>query len=702
MSASDTQWNPYTSYSVGATVFNKGATYVCIVQNINQEPPNVTYWDLVPTGPTGPTGPAGGGGGGTGITGPAGPTGADGATGETGATGPQGQNGQSSSYYNYKADTNVYTGNPGSGDLLWNNAIQTDATQINVSHIDGANVDIDVFLALLNAGDYIVIQSAGNSANYQRWSVLSNTAQVGYVELGVALDTSTYSFSHNEDVILIIAYAGPVGPQGPPGPPGPPGPQGSTGETGPTGDVGPTGPAAVPFQFLATTTGASIIQPSTFTLSASPQSAFFGNSVPLTNGALVSYTPPVPQGSDEFNYSCFCPLQTGYLMYPGSGPTVGSAVPVQNGSAEFADQFPYNAGDTLSIQILQTGFNYLKNGVTIRSYGLATPLSAQTNYLFNAPVNASGPYTTTNATLYAYGVEPAPAGPTGPTGPSGGVLASLAGLYNTLRITPVADSIVPSTVTYSSFVLPIPPNFNSYIPDPAPNTIIVPSAGTANSWRLTKPAGAPGTGLRWWFWPYNPNFGAATPYSAPSTVFLKKDLNSLWARIRVKNLNINTQGAFFFNIYTYDYGSVPSPQTYSTRFDYSANNVALPLTTGALALQTEFEYLVYALDAPKIVANPVATTTITQANGQVPNQLTSEMLRDPYDIHTDIPHVGLSAVAYTNGSVAPSNIVNVPVSAITFGCTSSAITNGVDIELISVGYTANGGTVSEEITTAFA
>jgi hypothetical protein len=188
----------------------------------------------------------------------------------------------------------------------------------------------------------------------------------------------------------------------------------SSGAIGPTG---PQGPAGTPYQFLATTTGAAITQPDTFTLGTG-QECFFGNSVPLANGAVASWIPPVVINSDYLDYGCFIPSKFGYLMYPGSGPTVGSAVPVQNGSAEFADQFPYNAGDSLSLDISSSAVRFLKNGTIIHTYGLSAPLTAQTNFLFNAPVAADGPYTTTQATLYAFGTMPVP-GPTGPTGPAG-------------------------------------------------------------------------------------------------------------------------------------------------------------------------------------------------------------------------------------------------------------------------------------------
>jgi len=185
-----------------------------------------------------------------------------------------------------------------------------------------------------------------------------------------------------------------------------------------TGATGPAGPAGTPFQFLATTTGATIVQPDQFTLGTSGQECYFGNSVPLDQGAICSFVPPVVSGSDFLDFSCFIPTKFGLLFYVGGTPTTGQAVPVQNGSAEFADQFTYNVGDTLSVNITTSNVGFLKNGLAIHTYGLASPLTAQTNFLFNGPSIAGGPYTTTNATLYAFGTQPLP-GPTGATGPTG-------------------------------------------------------------------------------------------------------------------------------------------------------------------------------------------------------------------------------------------------------------------------------------------
>jgi hypothetical protein len=131
--------------------------------------------------------------------------------------------------------------------LLWNNATQTSATQLNVAHVDDDNIDVNIFLHLLNVGDVVIIQDRTNSANYQKWEVSSALVeQTGYDEIPVTLDdsggTGTTGFSNNADIFLAIVSAGVVGPTGPIGATGPTGSTGPAGSTGPIGATGPTGP----------------------------------------------------------------------------------------------------------------------------------------------------------------------------------------------------------------------------------------------------------------------------------------------------------------------------------------------------------------------------------------------------------------------------------------------------------------------------
>ena len=219
------------------------------------------YWGPASTGPTGPTGlgetgPTGLDGatgitGDTGDIGPTGPTGLGdtgpaGLKGDTGDTGPQGNPGQSTSYFTYQANTTTITPPPGNGFVIWDNATQSSATNITISHLTTANVDVDIFLALLGVSDTLIIQDQTNSNDYQRWlvsgpiTIVSNTYVTVPVTIADVLEPF-YSFTNNEDLIVAIQVNGPTGPVGPQGATGPTGNTGPTGETGPTGVTGPTG-----------------------------------------------------------------------------------------------------------------------------------------------------------------------------------------------------------------------------------------------------------------------------------------------------------------------------------------------------------------------------------------------------------------------------------------------------------------------------
>lgn len=154
-------------------------------------------------------GPKTGGSWGTGtsIVGPAGPA---------GPTGPTGADGQSSSFYDYKIKTGVTSGDPGSTFIIYNNGSQTSSTQINVSHIDKDNYDLDILLALIKTGDIFFIQDSSDSNNYQKWQVSATpTIQTGYIEIPVTLVTSagtgSSNFANNLNVLFIVATSGGVG-----------------------------------------------------------------------------------------------------------------------------------------------------------------------------------------------------------------------------------------------------------------------------------------------------------------------------------------------------------------------------------------------------------------------------------------------------------------------------------------------------------
>ncbi len=191
--------------------------------------------DTGPQGPQGPQGDAGPQGpqgvqGPQGDTGPQGPQGPEGPQGVTGPQGPQGPAGQTANLYDYQAKTNSQSGDPGSGYMLWNNASQTSATQLNFSHIDGNSQDIEYLLALLRTGDTLRIQQALGDGN-QTW-VLTGMPVVttgSYVTFPVNLQSSNYTFNNNDQILIIVRHVGDIGPTGPQGPQGDTGPQGPQG-----------------------------------------------------------------------------------------------------------------------------------------------------------------------------------------------------------------------------------------------------------------------------------------------------------------------------------------------------------------------------------------------------------------------------------------------------------------------------------------
>ena len=203
------------------------------------------------TGPQGLTGPQGnigsqgntGSQGNIGVQGLTGPQGEIGSQGYTGPQGNTGANGQSTSYYRYNARTNIQSGNPGNTNIIWNQVIQINATQINISHINQDNIDIDIFLALIQTGNILILQDANNSTNYQKFLVTGSITIIpnSYVVVPVILTTSagqgTTNFNNGHNLILGLITQGAAGPQGITGP------QGQTGLGGST-----TGTASINFE----------------------------------------------------------------------------------------------------------------------------------------------------------------------------------------------------------------------------------------------------------------------------------------------------------------------------------------------------------------------------------------------------------------------------------------------------------------------
>ena len=199
------------------------------------------------TGSIGYTGSAGAGY--TGSAGYAGSVGYTGSSGYTGSKGDQGSAGVSNSIFNYRANTTVYSGYPTDGMLSWNNSTQTSATTIMVSHLTDNNIDIDIYLALLQNTQKFVIQDASNSSNYQNWQingtpyVTNGGTATSYWTIPVTLisssGTGTSGFAFGP--LFLGVVTGAKGDSGYVGSVGYTGSSGSVGYTGSKGDRGADG-----------------------------------------------------------------------------------------------------------------------------------------------------------------------------------------------------------------------------------------------------------------------------------------------------------------------------------------------------------------------------------------------------------------------------------------------------------------------------
>jgi hypothetical protein len=175
-----------------------------------------------------------------GDTGAEGAQGAKGDTGAQGDIGAQGAAGTSNAFFNYQAKTTITTGNPLSGHIIWNNATQASATSISVSELDQNGDNLDRFLSNVGVGSVITLQDKDVHTNYQEWTITSKTDNTTYWTYGVTLNTSTYSFPNNHQMLFILTAA-PIGPQGAQGAQGIEGAQGLQGIKGDTGAEGAQG-----------------------------------------------------------------------------------------------------------------------------------------------------------------------------------------------------------------------------------------------------------------------------------------------------------------------------------------------------------------------------------------------------------------------------------------------------------------------------
>lgn len=108
----------------------------------------------------------------------------------------------------YKAKTTITSGDPGAGYMIWDNATQISAGQINLSHLTDGGFDFDLFFPFIVTGDTLIVQDRDNSNNNQIWTV-SGTPLINpnlCIEIPVTLTSSggtgTTNFANNHELIV--------------------------------------------------------------------------------------------------------------------------------------------------------------------------------------------------------------------------------------------------------------------------------------------------------------------------------------------------------------------------------------------------------------------------------------------------------------------------------------------------------------------
>jgi hypothetical protein len=130
-------------------------------------------------------------------------------SGARGLTGPAGASGGSTNAWKYKAKTNATSGYPTNGHLLWNNATQTSATSIIVSHLTDDDTDIELFLSFFVLNQKIFIQNRDDSSQNQVWQITgtptvtgANTATAYYTFPVTLVSSAGAAFTNNHSILF--------------------------------------------------------------------------------------------------------------------------------------------------------------------------------------------------------------------------------------------------------------------------------------------------------------------------------------------------------------------------------------------------------------------------------------------------------------------------------------------------------------------
>lgn len=113
----------------------------------------------------------------------------------------------------FVADTaSTTSGDPGAGNVRWNHATQTLATEIIIDDADAAAGDVSGVWASLQLDGFLYLQGVVESARaiYQKWQVTAKSDEAGYGKLTVSLVSSNGSFSDDDAMELTLQQPDPA------------------------------------------------------------------------------------------------------------------------------------------------------------------------------------------------------------------------------------------------------------------------------------------------------------------------------------------------------------------------------------------------------------------------------------------------------------------------------------------------------------
>jgi hypothetical protein len=420
-----------------------------------------------------------------------------------------------------------------------------------------------------------------------------------------------------------VGATGPDGVTGSTGPTGPSGLTGATGSTGPTGATGATGTldAGILNKLQLSTTSPTLSTTAVNYTSIGFPNKYVSQSAPPTNGLNGNWK---------------------YERLPGSYAATLTTVAITGSAGQFSCAGVANiylrVGQKVTITGTVTGISsyvagtiYLisaTNGST--TFTLTTYTGGQLSTTIGTP---GGTYTLSDYTMTNVNI-------TGTTGQLTsaqnfmrvGQIVRVSGTSSAAGTIPAGDYTISQTNGTTDFTV---------VYQTVPFSQVTTTIGATTGLTFTL--------LDKMFWAiFNPYYPTTTVTGQPVTypvgepLIKKKNMKSLWAVI-TPTISMPLTGTgqlyLFFNLYTFD-NVKGSPTFYTNRFDYNTpravENFANETT---VVLQAGHKYLIYAKDSTKYVASASAIETTSYALTSYPSQLTTEMLSDPYDIYTNIPHI---------------------------------------------------------------